>query len=114
MSTLRSDIIQPAGLIVCHLYTLRLRASFGTSNQPICAFGDFEPARPRHLTVKQVLLDRQRFCDLGLFHFRIAVRFKAVIDRSYPLAEMAAAHHYVDQGHKKGNVVITVAPDRPA
>jgi NADPH:quinone reductase-like Zn-dependent oxidoreductase len=40
-----------------------------------------------------------------------AGKIRSVIDRCYPLEEIAEAHRYVDSGRKKGSVVVSVAEE---
>ena len=40
-------------------------------------------------------------------------RYKAVIDRTYPLAEIVQAHRFVDTGRKRGNVIVKIAGESP-
>jgi NADPH:quinone reductase-like Zn-dependent oxidoreductase len=52
---------------------------------------------------------RKKIVDLGIINQIIEKgKYLPVIDKVFPLEEIAAAHKYVSEGHKTGDVVITL------
>jgi NADPH:quinone reductase-like Zn-dependent oxidoreductase len=65
-------------------------------------------ANGRYISVDDRLPFLRRDDLLMLKALAEAGHLKPVIDRRYALEQTADAHRYVEQGHKKGNVVVTV------
>jgi NADPH:quinone reductase-like Zn-dependent oxidoreductase len=85
------------------------------------AVGKAPPSRSRELLKENGVFESVRSSTNETLENLIYIRelveagqLSPVIDRRYPLEQTAGAHRYVEEGHKQGNVVITIQNDHDA
>ena len=67
-----------------------------------------------YVSIARLSTKENKECLLSIKELAESGKIRAVIDRCYPLEDMVEAHRYVDAGHKKGNVVITLGHEHVA
>ena len=72
------------------------------------AAGVAEPAKLRNITVEFMALERARSTLKAVAAAVAAGQLEPVIDRIYPLAEVAQAHRDLEAGGRTGKLVLTV------
>ena len=115
-STGNLDMVKSLGADKVIDYTREDLSKYGTNYDIVFDAVDKLPA----LRGKKLLADRGIYVKVGAdndvsiedFYFLKKLvedgKLKPIIDRTYPLEQIVEAHRYVEQGHKKGHVVITV------
>jgi NADPH:quinone reductase-like Zn-dependent oxidoreductase len=114
------ELVQSLGAARVIDYTQEdFRATGGRYNLILDAIGKMISGRPqadfrnnlapggKYVSVEMERKDRPEDLEF-LGELMAAGTLKTVIDRVYPLEQLTEAHRYVEGGHKKGNVVITV------